>query len=411
MAIKIERIQKTLTDVSKFGCTQDQGTTRLSYSKEFLAAQAYLAEAMQAAGLQVKRDGIGNLIGTLVGKNPALPAVMSGSHLDTVPQGGNFDGILGVTAALEVARSWQEEGYVPERSLQVIALVEEEGTAFGRACFGSQVRSGALQSEDPQKIKCLYSDATLADLLRQAGYPANALKEAAVGFKELAAYVELHIEQGMELEEKGYPSGIVTHIVGYDRLHIELSGEANHAGTTAMHHRKDALAAASCIVLGVQDLARQDKRFVATVGKLTVEPCVPNIVPGKVSMCIETRSYDDKILKEVREYVNDIIAAACEDNDVSFQISGDFHNPAVPLSGEIVKLSTECARSLNIRTMKMPSWAGHDAQIFASAGVPTGMLFVPSVKGISHAKEEFSRAEDILVGVTLLEALLKKLTM
>lgn len=409
MAINSERLQNTLHKLAEFGVLTEGGTSRLTYSKEFMQAQAYLQQEMQAIGMTTEVDAAGNLIGTLQGTQTQLPPVMSGSHLDTVPHGGNFDGVLGIVTALEVARSWHEEGYVPERSLQVIATAEEEGTAFGMACFGVRVRSGEFKGQNAAEIKCTGRVGTLADCLNEAGLPQDALTSAALGLDNLAAFVELHIEQGAELDEQQLEAGVVTHIVGYDRLHITFIGEANHAGTTAMHRRKDAAAAGAEVVLAVRDLARQDKRFVATVGKFIVEPNVPNIVPGKVSLCIETRSYDDAILREVREQVLNIIEAAAAANGVTWQTDGDFHVPAVPLSERLVSAACAEADKLQLKYRTLPSWAGHDAQIFAGAGVPTVMLFVPSVRGISHAPEEYSTPENIFQCCCLLDAVLKKL--
>ena len=413
MMINSDRIQRTLADLSQFGALEGGGTTRISYSKDYLAAQEYVRQAMLEAGMTVERDPIGNLIGTYAGTDGSLPAVMSGSHLDTVPGGGNFDGVLGVVAALEVARSWHDAGYIPKRSLKVIATIEEESTDFGQACFGVRVRSGEFKDAKASDIKCVAQEnagKTLADRLNDAGFPADALQSAAVGFSDISAFIELHIEQGAQLDEKHCQCGIVTHIVGYDRLYITLLGEANHAGTTAMHRRKDAAAAGAEIILGVQALAQADKRFVATCGKFDVEPGAANIVPGKVHMCVEVRSYDDAILQEVRQKVLDVINRGTEKNNVKWQIDGDFHVPAVPLYESVISCMEEAARELDLQHRQLPSWAGHDAQIFVSAGVPTGMIFVPSVNGISHAKAEYSRPEEIACCVQLLEKVLEKLT-
>lgn len=409
MAVNSDFLQKALLELAAFGRTENEGTTRLSYSREFLAAQDYLKEKMLELGMSVEIDEIGNLIGTFQGSEADLPAVLSGSHLDTVPHGGNYDGILGIVCALEVVRSWREENFVPRRSLKVIAAVEEEGTAFGMACFGVRARSGEFKDCCASDIKCTGSDNTLADLLSQAGYADNALQSCAKGFADCCAFVELHIEQGAELEECGCQAGIVTHIVGYDRLHLTFAGEANHAGTTAMHRRKDAAAAGAEVVLAVRDMARNDKRFVATVGKFIVEPNVPNIVPGKVSLCIETRSYSDQILQEVRQKVMQIVHTAAANNNVEIVMDGDFHVSAVALDNEIVETMQSSADILKLRAKKLPSWAGHDAQIIAKY-IPAGMIFVPSVGGISHAKEEYSNPEDILAGTLLLEKVLKELT-
>lgn len=410
MAINSARLQQTLQKLAEYGALPGGGTTRLTYSREFMQAQAYLRQEMEQAGMATEIDAVGNLIGTFSGSQPQLPAVMSGSHLDTVPHGGNFDGALGIVTALETARSWCEEGFVPQRSLKVLAAAEEEGTAFGMACFGVRVRSGEFRGKSADAVKCTGRAGTLADCLREAGLPQDALSSAACGLHDLAAFVELHIEQGAVLDEQKRDTGIVTHIVGYDRLHITFAGEANHAGTTAMHRRHDAAAAGAEVVIAVRDLARSDSRFVATVGKFIVEPNVPNIVPGKVSLCVETRSYSDIILREVRQQVLRIIENAAANNGVSWQTDGDFHVPAVPLSEQIGKVMQEEAERLQLDYLRLPSWAGHDTQIFAGAGVPAGMIFVPSAGGISHAPEEYSSPEHILRGCLLLESVLRRLT-
>lgn len=408
MTIQLERIEKTLAALAAYGVLPEGGTTRLSYGPEYLAAQEFLRGEMTSAGMQVELDPIGNLIGTYAGREPGLPAVMSGSHLDTVPAGGNFDGALGIVAALECARSWQDEGYRPRRSLQVIATIEEEGTAFGMACFGVRVRSGEFKTQQPQEITYL-AGGTLADCLQRAELPQQALQLAATGFADVAAFVELHIEQGAELDQQGVACGIVEAIVGYDRLFVTLQGEANHAGTTSMARRRDALAAAASLVLGVKDLAEHDKRFVATIGQLTVVPNVVNIVPGQVRLSIETRSYNDAILAEVRAQVLELLRRVEAESGVTITQSHNFHVAAVPLMPGIAAIAEQAAAQCGVDCLRLPSWAGHDAQIFAAAGVPTGMIFVPSIGGISHAREESSDYQAVGHAVRVLEQTLRTL--
>ena len=408
MTIQLERIEKTLAALAAYGVLPEGGTTRLSYGPEYLAAQEFLRGEMTSVGMQVELDPIGNLIGTYAGREPGLPAVMSGSHLDTVPAGGNFDGALGIVAALECARSWQDEGYRPRRSLQVIATIEEEGTAFGMACFGVRVRSGEFKTQQPQEITYL-AGGTLADCLQRAELPQQALQLAATGFADVAAFVELHIEQGAELDQQGVACGIVEAIVGYDRLFVTWQGEANHAGTTSMARRRDALAAAASVVLGVKDLAEHDKRFVATVGQLIVVPNVVNIVPGQVRLSIETRSYNDAVLAEVRVQVLELLRRVEAESGVAITKSHDFHVAAVPLTPGIAAIAEQAAAQCGVDCLRLPSWAGHDAQIFAAAGVPTGMIFVPSIGGISHAPEEISDYQAIGHAVRVLEQTLRTL--
>lgn len=408
MAIQCERIKKTIAALAAYGALPDGGTTRLSYTPEYLAAQEFLKQEMLAAGMLTEIDPIGNLIGSYVGSSPELPAVMSGSHLDTVPVGGNFDGALGIAAALECVRSWQEEGYRPKRTVQVIATVEEECTAFGMACFGVRVRSGEFKQQRPESITHL-SGGSLAECLQAAKLPQSALQDAAVGFQKLAAFVELHIEQGADLAERGLACGVVTGIVGYDRLFLTLQGEANHAGTTSMKRRKDALAAAAEVVLGVKAFAEADDRFVATVGQLSVEPNAVNIVPGKVQLSIETRAADDRVLAEVRQKLTGLLKQVADKSGVVITQDNDFHVAAVPLSEQVVKIIERSAAECGVDCQLMPSWAGHDAQIFAAGGVPTGMIFVPSINGISHAREERSDFQAVTQAVQVLEKTLKTL--
>lgn len=408
MTIQRERIKKTLTGLAEYGASPQGGTTRLSYTETYLGAQAFLGTEMAAAGMQVEIDPVGNLIGTYQGLEPELPVVLSGSHLDTVPDGGNFDGALGIVAALECVRSWNEFGYIPKRSVQVIATIEEECTAFGMACFGARVRSGEFKNQQPQEITHL-AGGTLADCLQQSHLPLTALQAAAVGFENISAFVELHIEQGAELDQQQVDCGAVTAIVGYDRLFLTVLGEANHAGTTSMKRRKDALAAAAEIVLGVQALAAADERFVATVGQLEVEPNAVNIVPGRVQLSIETRSYDDNVLVEVRESIMALLRQIEVKNGVRVAQTNDFHVAAVPMSVQIVDIIQKAAASCSISCLSMPSWAGHDAQIFSLRGVPTGMIFVPSIGGISHAPEECSDYAAVTKATQVLEKTLRVL--
>lgn len=404
MAISNERLQRVLQDVAEFGRQPDGSTTRLSYSREFWQAQEYLKNIMHSIGMQTEVDAVGNLIGIYAGTDTDLPAVMSGSHLDTVPDGGNYDGILGIAAALEVAASWHEEGFRPKRSLKVIATAEEEGTAFGMACFGVRARRGEFKDMQPEQIKCTSSSQTLRDLLgKSAG---NALADSAAGFKDIQSFVELHIEQGAELDERKLEAGVVTHIVGYDRLHLVITGEANHSGTTAMHRRKDAAAAGAEIILAVRTMAENDPRIVATVGKFSVEPNVPNIVPGKVRLCIETRSYANEVLDEISGKIEKLLTDTAAKNNVTIDVENKFRVDAVPLDAAVIEAMEACADALGIKYMKLPSWAGHDAQIFA-AEIPTGMIFVPSKQGISHSKEEYSSLENIYAGTLLLEKVLR----
>ncbi|WP_334126192.1 hydantoinase/carbamoylase family amidase, partial [Phascolarctobacterium faecium] len=284
----------------------------------------------------------------------------------------------------------------------------EECTAFGMACFGVRVRGGEFKKQKPESIVHL-TGGSLAECLQAAGLPHSALQDAAVGFQDLAAFVELHIEQGADLKERGLTCGAVTAIVGYDRLFLTLHGEANHAGTTSMRRRRDALAAAAEVILGVKELAEADDRFVATVGQLNVAPNAVNIVPGKVQLAIETRAADDRVLAEVRAKIMSLLERTASKSGVVITKENDFHVAAVPLSESVRKVIEQSAAECGVSFQAMPSWAGHDAQIFAASGVPTGMIFVPSINGVSHSKEESSDFQSVTQAVKVLEKTLKTL--
>ena len=397
--VRIEEMLCQLADATRI----DGEIWRAAYTLEDKIAKNILREWIEDLGLEYREDAIGNVYGRLPGTEPGT--VLTGSHLDTVKNGGKYDGALGVVTGVAALGYLKQSGFVPKHSLEVVGLMEEEGSRFPSGCQGSRAICGTLKEEDLEELS--RDGVTLREALVSAGYQTEALKN--VKRDDIRAIVELHIEQGADLEERGLTCGAVTAIVGYDRLFLTLHGEANHAGTTSMRRRRDALAAAAEVILGVKELAEADDRFVATVGQLNVTPNAVNIVPGKVQLAIETRAADDRVLAEVRAKIMSLLERPASKSGVVITKENDFHVAAVPLSESVRKVIEQSAAECGVSFQAMPSWAGHDAQIFAASGVPTGMIFVPSINGVSHSKEESSDFQSVTQAVKVLEKTLKTL--
>ena len=397
--VRIEEMLCQLADATRI----DGEIWRAAYTLEDKIAKNILREWIEDLGLEYREDAIGNVYGRLPGTEPGT--ILTGSHLDTVKNGGKYDGALGVVTGVAALGYLKQSGFVPKHSLEVGGLMEEEGSRFPSGCQGSRAICGTLKEEDLEELS--RDGVTLREALVSAGYQTEALKN--VKRDDIRAIVELHIEQGADLEERGLTCGAVTAIVGYDRLFLTLHGEANHAGTTSMRRRRDALAAAAEVILGVKELAEADDRFVATVGQLNVTPNAVNIVPGKVQLAIETRAADDRVLAEVRAKIVSLLERTASKSGVVITKENDFHVAAVPLSESVRKVIEQSAAECGVSFQAMPSWAGHDAQIFAASGVPTGMIFVPSINGVSHSKEESSDFQSVTQAVKVLEKTLKTL--
>ena len=357
--------------------------------------------------MTVAVDAIGNVIGRYEGSSPELPVVLAGSHLDTVYDGGAFDGAVGVIGAIECVQAWRDAGFRPARSVEVIATVEEEGTQFG-LLLGSRAIAGLLNEIDPEEV-CNPAGQSLAALLRDFGLEPAEIGRAIRDPRSICCFLELHIEQGSNLEDEGLSCGIVSEIVGIDRRKVTIEGNANHSGTTRMDQRKDALVAAARFIEDAYKKARGAAgRYVATVGSLSVYPNAVNIVPGKVEFSFEIRFIKRQDFEAAYSDALDCLRAVEGEYGVTTSVTPMSYAAPIRLDAGIRKLLADAAGELGIAHRSLPSWAGHDAQIFAKL-MPTAMLFVPSVRGISHAPEELSRWEDIVAGVNVLESVLRKL--
>ncbi|WP_153101161.1 Zn-dependent hydrolase [Paraburkholderia hayleyella] len=388
----------------------DTPWTRRAFSPEFLEARAWLRTEFAAAGLTVTQDAAGNLAGRREGRSATLAPLVTGSHCDTVVGGGRFDGIIGVMAGLEIAHSLHEQGMVWAHPFEVIDFLSEEPSDYGISCIGSRAMAGLLDADmlastDP-------AGETLAQgILRIGGDPAQ-LGMPIRQPGSIAAFVELHIEQGPVLERQRLPVGVVTSIVGIRRVRIVVTGQPDHAGTTPMDLRRDALVgAARLIEMAYRCAAEMSGRphyVVATIGRLAMTPNVPNAVPGEVEMTLEVRSDSPAVLDSFPE----ALLVSVEPDLRAIRVSARAYplSRAMPTacSPIVMEAVERAAGTLGYASMRMPSGAGHDAVYAASLG-PAGMIFIPCLKGRSHCPEEWIEPGQLLDGARVLYQTLQDL--
>ena len=393
--VRADRLRARLTELGAIGRTAEGGVTRLSYRVEHTEATRLAARWMQEAGAEVGLDRWGNLFGVVPGADRALPPVAAGSHLDTVPNGGIFDGALGVVAAIEVAASLREAGAALRHPLLLLAFAEEEGASFGLGCLGSRGVAGRLTDLASVTDR---SGRSAADMVRDfdPGVPRRDMPAP------MAVYLELHIEQGPVLEQRQAALAAVDAIVGIARMSFDFVGEPNHAGTTPMHVRRDALWGAADLVGRVREIVRKTEgRAVGTVGQCTVRPGATNVIPGRAEVTVEVRSADAKLLDDLCAEIVTAASACASRFDLDVQHRPWWTEPPVPLDGRVRAVVAEAASDLGWPLLTMSSWAGHDAKILARVA-PTGMIFVPSIRGISHSPLEQTAWEDVARGAQLL---------
>ena len=397
------RIARFLREVGEIGRDPRGGWSRLAFGPEERAAHALYGRWAVDLGLSVRTDAIGNTFAELTGEAPG-PALLAGSHLDTVPQGGNFDGTAGVAAALEVARLLAEAGGL-KRAYRAVVFSGEEGARFGVPCIGSRVATGAITADTLRELSDR-EGRLLVRCAKEVGLRPDEADEATWPDNSVAAFLELHIEQGRVLESYGVPVGIVDAIAGSTRVELIVSGRADHSGATPMPLRRDALAGASELVLEAERQAAAYRTTVATVGRLEVEPGSPTTVPGLVRLFLDVRDVDSERQREVVEELLDraMRIVARRGLQLSAELISD-QSPVV-LHKPVRERLARVASGRDIPFRVLPSGASHDAAHVAKKA-PTGMLFVPSQDGLSHAPEEWSSVEDIARGAEVMaEALL-----
>ena len=393
------RLWERLGELAEIGRHEEGGVARLSFTPEERQAKELVASYMREAGLAVREDAAGNLFGRREGKNPGAPAVLVGSHVDSVMNGGDFDGPLGVLGGIEVLQTMQEEGVETERPVEVVAFTDEEGARFSLGMIGSRALTGTLSQEDLGHED--REGVSIAAAMREAGLDPAGVGGAARSPDSLAAYLELHIEQGKVLEGEGLPVGVVTGIAGPVWLRLSLSGEAGHAGTTPMGARRDALAAAAEVVRIVEAEASATGSTVGTVGQIEARPGGINIIPGRVDLSLDLRDIDEAVRDRAEGRIRTRAEEACGRRGVGLEFGELQRLPPAPCSEEIRASIAAACEGEGIRPFSLPSGAGHDGMHVAEL-CPMGMIFVRSRDGISHNPKEWSSREDCEAGCKVL---------
>lgn len=409
MKASVKNIQTWLEKIDTFNSTPEFGTTRVLFTEPELQARSYVKEEMKNLGLMVKEDSIGNIFGILEGTNPELPAVWTGSHIDTVLNAGMFDGMVGVVGGLEAIRLIKESGVTFQRSIVVIVYTSEEPTRFGLCCLGSRALASKLSLEDT-KVLYDHEGRSLASVLEELGYKLTDFSSIAKKKGEVFAAVELHIEQSNTLEKKNLPVGIVKTICAPTNFQVEVIGCQSHAGGTSMADRKDAFTASCEIALEVERLAKAStsEYTTATVGKIAAIPNAVNVIPGQVNFSIDIRDCDYDSKNRFIEGLHKKIKEVEEARGVQVKLQIENHDYPMKSHPALIQIIEESCKVQNIAYDMVISGAYHDS-MFVGEFAPMAMIFVPSQKGISHSPEEWTDYEDIAKGVDVLADTLLKL--
>ncbi len=407
LLVNAERIRAHLRAFARIGYSRDGSISRLAFSREDLRARQLLLHLMDGVGMQTRIDAIGNVFGRL-GDAPdeSAPPVLVGSHLDTVPGGGRFDGSVGVVAALEIAAVLREQARSLRHPLEIVSFACEESSRFGRGTLGSGVMAGVWDADEVLALRDAKS-LRLGQVLRRLGLDPAGIASARRRPSDFVAYLELHIEQGRVLEEAGAHVGVVSAIAAPTRFRVRLVGRADHSGATPMPLRRDALAGAAELILAVERHARAVPGAVGTVGTVRVEPGALNVVPGQVELGVDVRSTNDtdkaRVVADIQESITAVAGARAL--TASVELLSD--EAPVTLDPRVVVMLEGHCRARGVPSLRLASGAGHDAMQVAKL-CPAGMLMVPSRAGSSHNRTEWTNLNDIVVGVqVLLDAVLE----
>ncbi len=396
MRINRKRLEESMEALGRVGATPKGGLNRVALSDDDRRGRDLLVEWMRQAGLSVTVDQMGNIFGQRAGSDGAAP-VMMGSHADSVPTGGKYDGQLGVLCALEAIRTLNDRKAATRHPLAMAIFTNEEGARFQPAMIGSGVMAGKIPLEDAYNARDR-DGVRLGDELERIGYLGS---EPCVP-RPLRAYLELHIEQGPILEEQHLSVGVVEGIVAISWSRLTLTGVQDHAGPTPMRIRHDALVAAAEIVRGVREIPRKiGGDMVSTVGRLDVTPNIPNAIPGRVSLSVDLRAPDEHHVTRALGFLDRLVKDAARVEGVTYELDHYWRVPRTHFDIEIVDAIEEAAKGLGCGYRRILSGAGHDAQYMATI-CPTGMIFVPSRGGRSHCEEEFTPMDDIEKGANTL---------
>jgi len=399
------RLMRDLNAIGRIGIGDHGSVTRLVFSIKELRSRQVLIHLMRQAGLKIHVDAIGNIFGRLDGADPKAPALLAGSHLDTVIHGGKYDGPVGVIGALEAVRTIRENKITLRAPLEVVCFIGEESSRFGFSTLGSSLVAGEVQPKD--LTNAVDAQGTkLADVLSSLGISPRNLSRLARDPKSMKAYLELHIEQGPILEAKAKRIGLVTSIAAPSRFKVIFTGQADHSGTTPMEMRKDALVAAAHLIEYVEKICRkfssmEKGRVVGTVGAMKIEPGVINAVPGRAELSIDIRSTSAQAKDKVARLVKQRGAAIARDRGIAIEVLNIRAEEPVPLDKRLLRITRQLCDEKAIDYEIMPSGAGHDAMQMAKI-TPAGMIFIPSRRGISHNPLEWTDPDDIALGAQLL---------
>ena len=391
-----DRMEGRIRALGQFGANPEGGVSRVAFSEADIAGRRYIAELMREAGLEVRIDTAGNVIGRREGTDDSLPPIMFGSHIDSVPGGGNYDGDVGVIGAIEVAQILSERDIRTRHPIEVVSFTDEEGGLTGSRAMIGKLTDAALDV-------VTHSGLSIRDGIRLLGGDPDRLDLAVREPGDIAAFIELHIEQGAFLHDEDIDIGVVEGIVGIRWWDVTIEGFANHAGTTPMNKRWDAMVTAAELTLAINRIATEmPGRQVATVGRIQAFPGAPNVIPGEVVMSLEIRDLDAAKIQQVFDLIEAEAGRIADARSTPVRFREiDVASPPAPTDLQMRRIITGVAEDLGMSYKLMPSGAGHDAQDMTTIA-PTGMIFVPSVDGISHSPKEYTSPEDMANGATVL---------
>ena len=407
--IQKERLAKDFEAMARLTDVGD-GINRLAFTDADWAGRQYIVDRMIDAGLTVEADGFGNVIGYKAGKNPDLSVVMVGSHTDSVPNGGNYDGVVGVLSAIEAVRSMTEDNVEHDHTIAVVDFMCEESSRFGAATLGSKAMRGELTLDDLHRLVDK-KGISIYEALQSRNLNPDGI-ETMEYTRPVKAFIEIHIEQGKVLEHEQKKIGIVTGIAAPERFYVTIRGNADHSGATPMKLRHDALCGASKIILGIEEIAsmQEEPPVVGTVGVIEVIPGAMNVIPGAVKLGVDIRSISKVARDSVVTLIKEFIDVICEKRGLSYTIEPIAQDHPVAMHPAMIREIEGAVKAVDVEYMTMPSGAGHDAMHWANV-VPTGMIFIPCHEGISHNPAEFTDMADIITGAKVLDTVLRKLSL
>lgn len=403
-----KNLLKELKQFGEFTSTPGEGCSRLPFTAETRQAADCLLTLMKTAGLTVKEDEAGNLFGILEGENPDAPCVMSGSHYDSVYHGGNYDGIAGVLAAVEAARELVKRKVPLKRNFVVAAFMDEEGCRFGTGYFGSKCMLGEMTLQETKSYKD-QDGISVYEAMKKYGLVPEEISRAKWKKNSIGDFLEIHIEQGPVLESEGMEIGIVDGIVGIRRYSVVIYGMADHAGTTPMNMRKDAVDAAGRVVAKIGEFAREEREYtVATVGKMDVFPNAVNVIAERAEFTIDVRSMSCGVLERMERKIKEALKYETVKNGMKFSMKETLNILPAKMDERLVRMTVQNCQALGYKNSRIKSGAGHDALAIGQT-LPAAMIFVPSKAGRSHCKEEYTDCKDLEKAANVLIEVVKQL--